>query len=1065
METTLTRDRIRMLGGLLSNLPKSETETDGFAAGRNIVLTALGVARGWRGLGRDFRAAGRLLQLAGTRIAALQNGSVLQSEGNSIWFIGQGRVFLEDPDAPIGTALSALQVWFNGQTYQAGLPPPPAPVIAVAVDATAQALVGRVAGEISCTLARVRSVTGGQSADSEPSNVVRFTGNKCRVLFPPAATIAGQDKWIVRFTEQGRGSIGPHRRLRIVNESEIAPPHGVSLNRGLGDGATTAVSVLSSASVTGLLVGLALRGLAAPAHVDSFMTLSAGEESTIRFNRSALTAIGNLLVAALAIKQNHQIAADAGTPGGTVKPVAVTGAWTQAGSELTPGAETVQLKQDSQTTFQWKLASGGVWSASLALATTPVALGATGLAVAWSAAASGPDEVGNQWRITPLAVGGPSGFALRGVVSASDTATVLAVFTRETDAADPTFYDFTVSAASALTLGGSEFSGVTLIAQAVALATASGTTHTLTFGAAPLATDTMVIVAAGAGSVTFSPQAPLVEQADSGGAARSLDFDFADSDLLDDLAERIFEPPPAGTHVFQTGPVMVVAGTSDGSGLTPSRPGQFEQYDPTLEVFLNPVEPIVRVETRPQDGVTFIATRNSLQTVIFTGNDEFPIIPRTIWPATGAAHPSGMVVTLRGVYTVPAQGGLVRSSGSETPDDAFADPVRDILDRWPAEETVLGYEPEEQAVVVACRKEMLIFYEKSGRWSGILDATDFLGVGGFSLDEAAVVSAVTASGRLYLSIGEYYNETDSGKSLYEFGRSVGTTWSVRSLARHGGAPAFPKTIAQLRTFASLTSEVELEYRTLVNAELRLGRIQSPGSDAAAGYAASMTTAPKTVLDNEKVYWEWTATSASSRYIGTIYPFERAVMLTSLVNLSPYGASPALPTLAYNSALSLVALRLLNTNNQMEIWKEGALLMTITNVLIGDRLRLEWSAGAFTFRQLRNGAQVGAGALVGAPSVVPDFIGAKIALAQPGGTLSPGVFGRTEPEATVKLYRNYETAPRWAKTIRGGGPRWHKWVEPNLRNCDVYQVELEGRGALAEMTEISVEASVLPQRRK
>lgn len=1045
-----------MLGGLMSNLPKG-VEADSFIEARNVVLSAYGQPRGWRGLGRDYRAAGKLLQVVGTRLAALDNGNVLQSEGNSVWLIGLGMVYLENPDTPIATASSALQVVFNGVAYQGGLPAPPAPVLEIATDATGQAIPGRVQGEISATLVRVRTATGGISADSEPSNVVRFTGNRARIRFPVAAAAAAQDEWILRFTRSGRGAVGGHQTLRRIRETEIAPPHGTSLNTATGNGATTAYQVNSSASVTGLLVALALGGVSAPVAVDSAVVISAGQESSVRLTRSALTEAGYWIVAALTIKQTHQINPNGQTMG-TVRPVAVTGAWTQSGSELAPGAETVQLRQDSTTTFQWKLASSGSWSASLAIATTPTALGATGLAVTWSAATSGSDEVNNEWVIVPCAVGAPAGWTLRGVRAATNTATVLAVWTRQTDHTDAQNYDFTISPASQVTLGSMELSGVTGFGQA-ATAGASGTLHTVTFGVAPAATDTVIVCAAGAGAVTFSPVAPLIERVDSGVVSRSLDFDFSDGDLLDEFAERIYEPPPAGTHLFQTGPVMVVAGTSDGSGLVPSRVNQFEQYDLTLEVFLNPVEPILRVETRPQDGVTFIATRNSLQTVLFTGNDEFPIIPRTIWPQTGIANPSGMCVTLRGVYARSAQGGLVRSSGGEVPDDSFADPVRDILDGWPPEETVLGYDPQEQAVIVACRKEILVFYERNGRWSGLLQVDDFLDeAAGFSFDEAVILSAATTGGHLYLAIG---TRQINRLKLYRFHGSVGTTWRLRSRFRHGGAPGFAKTILSVRALADLTSVVPLEYAVFSNTELRQGRLQTTGFNAG-GYAASVTSVPKLVLDAESVYWEWDITPATDRLFG-VYAKERSILLTALASLTPWGVSPALPGLAYNSASVLVALRI-RTNEACEVWKEGVLLGTISGIRLADKLRLEWASGSFALRVLRNGVQV-ATQVIGAPgATLPAFLGTKLVLTTPGGTISPGVFGRLAPQATLKLARNWNDTARWTRDLRGAGEKWHSWMSPNLRGCQSYQCQIEGRGAGQELTSLLVEYTVTPQQR-
>lgn len=772
METQNFNDRIAFDRGHNASIPPEQTPEVGdvAASGENVLFSPYGQPTAWRGVSLVNQPAAALLQLVGDKIGGIGAGNVLLGPGGSIWFIGQGKAFVGDFSKALGVASSLLQFSYQGQTYQAGLPAPPAPLLSLGLDSLGNAQIGRAKGRLAAVLTRRRAATGAESAASLVSNVVTATNNQIVVQFPPALSVVGQDEWGLYFTRTNLEA-GTLFLLRVIKESEI----GATIGAGAGEGlALASVTALSSHLTNGRIAAYALAksGASAATVTGSVFSATAGNQISLRLTRPTTVAENDKLLVGLSVEQSHGISR-LNYNGGFVEPASVYGAWKQAGSIGDPNGETVQIEQISATQYQWKLASSGSWTGPVTMSTSPTALGATGLSVVWSAASSEFEQVGNQWQITPLPVYEPAGWALEDVVSDTNDAGSLFVFSRTASVSEPEFYEFTVGTATRLTASLVVFNGAASgISKRKTQLTTNATTHTATFTVAPAADERVVAYFAGAGDVTFSPQSPLQSLGNSSQSVRQMTLDFTDADLLEVEAPQGVEGPPAGTHAFIMGPSIVIGGTSDGTALNISQPNQFEQFDLALTVYLNPVEQLMRAETRQHDGSTYLMTRNSVQIPVFTGEPDLPILTRALWPQTGIANPNASTMTPRGLYAFSERGGAVRSSGRSEPDTDFARPVQVPMQSWVPEDVVLCNDRRNGGMVLFChQRSIYVYFEQHGRWSTPLDVSDFY----YYIRQSANDGAMDAGSYELNSASNPFTAFDQGKFVTVAGAGVNGT--------------------------------------------------------------------------------------------------------------------------------------------------------------------------------------------------------------------------------------------------------------------------------------------------
>jgi hypothetical protein len=177
---------------------------------------------------RSFVLDDDLLGFLGTNSTSNRgSGSMLQSVGKSLWFVGNTvtngvkvNVPSTDTEIVIGdlSSIPQLSLW-SGSSYsspvQVGLAEQdtPAELILTTEGTKGADFTGLLTGSTSVRLARKR--VGTISIASPPSNVVTGAGNTVYVTIP-AVLADDAEEWVLYFTYRGRGSTFAHLMFPIV---------------------------------------------------------------------------------------------------------------------------------------------------------------------------------------------------------------------------------------------------------------------------------------------------------------------------------------------------------------------------------------------------------------------------------------------------------------------------------------------------------------------------------------------------------------------------------------------------------------------------------------------------------------------------------------------------------------------------------------------------------------------------------------------------------------------------------------------------------------------------------
>ena len=248
-----------------------------------------------------------------------------------------------------------------------------------------------------------------------------------------------------------------------------------------------------------------------------------------------------------------------------------------------------------------------------------------------------------------------------------------------------------------------------------------------------------------------------------GGVARSLEFNYKDGDLVPIEASYDDYPPPAATHALRLQSVLNLIGcyadstaaptsTSTGVGIAVSKQNNYESYIPTHLLFLP--EPVVDVLSRPIDDYGYIACENSIHALQYIGDrgDELPPCTiTTILPDIGIKYQHNWC-HFRGrllIYTV--QGNLLLMDENGNFDTEFAGPVTKILQAFDAQNTVVGYDPTNDAIVVGNGNRILTYSLQAGEWRQVW--LNDLGAAG------SILSAVQAKRELFFSMNSGGSDT------------------------------------------------------------------------------------------------------------------------------------------------------------------------------------------------------------------------------------------------------------------------------------------------------------------
>ena len=292
----------------------------------------------------------------------------------------------------------------------------------------------------------------------------------------------------------------------------------------------------------------------------------------------------------------------------------------------------------------------------------------------------------------------------------------------------------------------------------------------------------------------------------------SIAVDWYDFDMLNILAPFDFAAPPPGTHLTSLGAVVTVLGTyganglAGGAGVSPSKVGRLA-FPATYTRFLNPVEPIKRVDGRPGNGWQAVWTENSLQAILLSGDDVGPVFVRGLWPRTGILSPNGALILDNGdIFAFTSDGAMVRSNGASVPDHHFADRVRPDLKNFNPATVVLGYHKRENAVVVMDGNVAIPYLLSRDEWCPPFDMLP----GGGTVQASAEVKA-----KLHVNISNqlYTFDTGNGSGINWRARPVDQTLGTNKRKTVFGWKGTTKGGTTAKLFGNLDYNTVLETQT------------------------------------------------------------------------------------------------------------------------------------------------------------------------------------------------------------------------------------------------------------
>jgi hypothetical protein len=274
------------------------------------------------------------------------------------------------------------------------------------------------------------------------------------------------------------------------------------------------------------------------------------------------------------------------------------------------------------------------------------------------------------------------------------------------------------------------------------------------------------------------------------GSTRTYVFEWRDADLIgSDLAPTRDYPPPAAIFGGASGDVVFVDGalgdtvdvtqyakdnsiasantttSTVGNAIAVSDPSRPESFPPSNYVFTGDAPTCILPGGQ---GMHWRFSQNSMGVIRYVGGSPAVSYER-LWTGIGITNQRQAVLGSGGrLYAFTGQRGLVRLGSNGEPDTAFAAPVHEDLDAFTASNVCLGYDANQQYVLVMHGRTVLAFYEPLEIWCAPLSVST-------ALTNKNVISAVTVAGNCYLSVGR---QSLDPLTLYNFNAGSGSTTSI-----------------------------------------------------------------------------------------------------------------------------------------------------------------------------------------------------------------------------------------------------------------------------------------------
>lgn len=388
------------------------------------------------------------------------------------------------------------------------------------------------------------------------------------------------------------------------------------------------------------------------------------------------------------------------------------------------------------------------------------------------------------------------------------------------------------------------------------------------------------------------------------GINRSLEFNFKDGDLIPVEASYDDYPASSATHAIRLGSVMNLCGaysdslaaptaTNPGTTILVSKINNYESYVPTHLLYLP--EQVTDTLARPIDDYGYIACENSIHALQFVGyrGDELPPCTiTTILPDIGVKYPHNWCHFRGRIAVYTAEGNLLLMTESGEFDTAIAAPIARTIKDWSPENTIVGYCPRNDALILANGKRIFVYSLQTGVWRQVW-LPDYAING-------TVLACTTAQRKLYISV------TNGGSNTaYSFDTAaIGSIVPVSFVSNVQNAPSgnsYLKDIYELALAAESGTTTDLAVCLAKNAApMVFRRVIVTIADARISNSGEIFTADM-VSKRVLLFGENLTTPGTHFFHGKVSFFTSATNIT----LTDLSGTPFNPTGSFSELLMFV----------------------------------------------------------------------------------------------------------------------------------------------------------------
>ncbi len=279
----------------------------------------------------------------------------------------------------------------------------------------------------------------------------------------------------------------------------------------------------------------------------------------------------------------------------------------------------------------------------------------------------------------------------------------------------------------------------------------------------------------------------IAEETVAAATGRVLEFDFQDGDLYPETAWIFDYQPPVGTHFLRLEQCGAVGGCYDGTVVAISLPNFMESYHPKHLLYM--AEPMTAVLHRQSDNYAYVAGRNSIYAITYTGyrGDDIPSATiTTVSPEVGIAMQCNWA-NGSGVIVAYLEGGtLVMIDNYGRVNYEFGKEVAATVSQWAQTSTkpvVVAFNPSTQSFVAGWGDQSVSFSMESKQWSAPVYNSD----AGITGDWLAAINSKTEMIASFVNSGSY--------TAYSYDNNTSTsrmpvTSITRWMSASGGARSY-----------------------------------------------------------------------------------------------------------------------------------------------------------------------------------------------------------------------------------------------------------------------------------